>query len=573
MGISGGAIAVLRPFGFMLLGLGVVFPRGAAGASDEISMPVAEAADTKMPPVWSELAPYGPAAAVVVLVVRSLEHPEGGSLDHGVYVGAGVLALLIILRQMLILLENRRLYLRLHAAFTIQNRSLARRVTELEWLRTISRRLNGAHTLDAVLDIVYEGVRDGLGYDRVGFNLIDHESGVFIDCMGTDSEGRQIRPMGRSIPLDPTSSVLRLPGVASILNGADFFYTADAGAECPPELLYLYDGRPTHNLIVPVRSGDRITGMISVDNLLTGLPILRDDAHPLLALAHHVGTAVENARLLEHEQAERVKLAAMASTDALTTLPNRLLLHQRLEQAIDAATRTHTSVALLLMDLDRFKEVNDTLGHHAGDILLREVSGRLRAAIRGTDTVARLGGDEFSVVLPQTDREGAVHVASTLLQVLETPIDVEGRPLVVEVSIGIAIFPDHGTDVPLLLRHADVAMYVAKRAKSRYAVYSTEADQHSPERLMLVSALRGALAEGGLRLQYQPLVDLADGRLVGVEALARWHHPVQGEIPPDQFISLAEQSDVIILLTHWALETALSQARTWRRKHGLCLTI
>ncbi len=579
--ISAGAIMILRPFGFILMGLSIAVPRrvsaerGCATCSpDDATTPIGEAAETRAPSVWSELAPYGPASAVVLLVVHAMAHPKGGSLDNGLYVGTGILALLIVLRQVLTLLENRRLYLRLHSAFTAQSRNLARRVTELEWLRTISQRLNGAHTLDAVLDIVYEGVRDGLGYDRVGFNLIDHESGVFIDCMGTDSNGRQTRPMDRSLTLDPSSPILRLPGFAVLLEGrADFYYTTDAGAECPPELLYLYDGKPTHNLIVPIHSGNRITGLISVDNLLSGLPISRDDADPLLALAHHVGTAVENARLLEHEQAERVKLATMASTDVLTTLPNRLLLHQRLEQAIDAAARTATPVALILMDLDRFKEVNDTLGHHAGDTLLREVSARLRAAIRGTDTVARLGGDEFSVVLPQTDREGAIHVASTLLQVLEAPIEVEGRPLVVEASIGIAVFPDHGTDVPLLLRHADVAMYVAKRAKSRYAVYSIEADQHSPERLMLVSALRGALADGGLRLQYQPLVDLADGRLVGVEALSRWRHPVQGEIPPDLFIPLAEQSDVITPLTHWVLETALSQAQAWRHNHGLRPTI
>ncbi len=575
--IGSGVIYVLWPFGYMLVGLGVVFLRRAEasrqGTADRASVLVGESAGPEAPPLWAELAPYGPALTVVLLLIYALGHPAGSRLDNGVFLGVGVLAALIVCRQILTLMENRRLYAQLHDAFTAQNRNLARRVTELEWLRTISRRLNGAHTLDAVLDIVFEGVRNGLGYDRVGFNLIDYESGVFIDCMGTDTQGRQTRPMDRSMTLDPSSPIRRLPGFGAILDGAPFFYTADASAECPPELLYLYDGNPRHNLMVPVRSGDRITGVISVDNLLSGLPISREDADPLLALAHHVGTAVENARLLEHEQAERMKLATMATTDALTTLPNRLLLHQRLEQALEAAARTQTTVALLLMDLDRFKEVNDTLGHHAGDMLLREVSARLRAAVRGSDTVARLGGDEFSVVLPHTDREGAIHVASTLLQSLEAPIVIEGQPLVIESSVGIALFPDHGTDVAVLLRHADVAMYVAKRAKSRYAVYSLDADEHSKERLTLVSALRAALAEGGLRLNYQPLVDLQDGRLVGVEALSRWRHPTQGEIPPDQFIPLAEQSDVIIPLTCWVLETALAQTGIWERAHGLCLSI
>jgi diguanylate cyclase (GGDEF)-like protein len=574
--ISSGIIYVLWPFGYMLVGLGIVFLPDA-GARQSLTLPplgaTEETADVRVPPLWAELAPYGPVPAVALLTIYALGHPAGSRLDYGVFVGIGVLALLLVLRQILTILDNRRLYLQLHDAFTAQSRNLARRITELEWLRTISQRLNGAHTLDAVLDIVFEGVRNGLGYDRVGFNLIDHESGVFIDCMGTDSQGRQTRPMDRSMTLDPAGPIRRLPGFGAMLDGAEFFYTTDAAAECPPELLYLYDGNPKHNLMVPIRSGDRVTGVISVDNLLSGLPIFPEDADPLLALAHHVGTAVENARLLEHEQAERVKLATMATTDALTTLPNRLLLHQRLELAIEAAARTHASVALLLMDLDRFKEVNDTLGHHAGDMLLREVSARLRAAVRGSDTVARLGGDEFSVVLPYTDREGAIHVASTLLQSLEAPIVIEGQRLVIESSVGIALFPDHGTDVPLLLRHADVAMYVAKRAKSRYAVYSLDADEHSTERLTLVSELRAALREGGLRLNYQPLVDLQDGRLVGVEALSRWRHPVQGEIPPDQFIPLAEQSDVIIPLTSWVLETALNQTRMWERADRLCLSI
>ena len=575
-----GLIEAARPLGYTCIALGAAALRRVGVArpailclpSEDLGMSDApRPADT--PPLWLELAPYLLALAVGLLVARVFQHPMSSRLDNGVFAGGAVVALLVVLRQALILLENRKLYQRLHHAFIEQGQSLARRVAELEWLRTLSQRLNGAHTIDAVLDIVYEGVREGLGYDRVGFNLIDHGTGIFVDCMGTDDQGRQTKPMDRSLTLGSSSVIWRIPGFAAVLQGAECYCTADAAAECPPDLLYLYDGRPTHNLMVPIRSGNRVTGVISVDNLLSGLPICPKDAAPLLALAHHVGTAVENARLLEHEQAERVRLATMATTDALTTLPNRLLLHQRLAHAIEAAGHTDSFLALILMDLDRFKEVNDTLGHHAGDALLREVGARLRSVIRAADTVARLGGDEFSVVLPQTDVEGAIHVAFTLLRALEAPIVVEGQPLVIEASIGIAICPDHGTDVPVLLRHADVAMYVAKRSRSRYAVYSADTDQHSPARLTRVSALRQALAEGGLRLHYQPLVDLTSGRLLGVEALARWPHPVQGDIPPDQFIPLAEQSDVIVPLTRWVLETALAQAQTWRRQHGLQLSL
>jgi len=266
---------------------------------------------------------------------------------------------------------------------------------------------------------------------------------------------------------------------------------------------------------------------------------------------------------------QSASLAYQAQHDALTDLPNRTLLHDRLQQVLHHAPPPQpggdsASVALLLMDLDRFKEINDTFGHHHGDQLLRQVGGRLCAALRATDTVARLGGDEFAVLLPATDAQGAGAVAGTLVRTLEEPFILEGYSVSIGASIGIALAPEHGQDATTLLRRADVAMYTAKRATSGYAVYIAAQDQYSPERLGLVGELRRAIEQDQLVLYYQPKVYLRTGRLDSVEALVRWQHPVRGIVPPDQFIPLAEHTGLITSLSHWVLTAALRQCRAWR---------
>ena len=257
-------------------------------------------------------------------------------------------------------------------------------------------------------------------------------------------------------------------------------------------------------------------------------------------------------------------LMLLATTDSLTGLVNRVMFHERFEQSLQAHVDAQTKVALLLMDLDHFKEVNDTLGHGAGDRLLRELGGRLLATLAGAASVARLGGDEFAVLLAGCDVATAVAAAHRCLEVLETPFQIDNQTLTMAGSIGVAIAPDHGHDVGTLLRCADVAMYNAKRRRSGYALYTPADDQHSRSRLSMVTELQQAIQEGALRVYYQPTMNLQSGEVRGVEALVRWHHARHGLLPPDQFIPLAEQTGLIVPLTKWVLATALKQCRAWQ---------
>jgi diguanylate cyclase (GGDEF)-like protein len=252
-----------------------------------------------------------------------------------------------------------------------------------------------------------------------------------------------------------------------------------------------------------------------------------------------------------------------ANHDALTKLPNRKYLRERLQQALDDRAPGGI-VALFVLDLDRFKEVNDTLGHRTGDLLLQHVSDRLLEAVRPDDVVARLGGDEFAVLLPSVpDHATAVEVAERIRTALDAPFELEGMSLEPEASIGIALAPFHGDDVEALLRCADIAMYVAKEERSVIETYSTDRDRHSTSRLGLLGALRKAIDDGELELHYQPKVSLSLGTVTGVEALVRWRHPTRGLVLPDEFVPLAESSGLMHKLTAMVVDTALAQAAEW----------
>ena len=257
------------------------------------------------------------------------------------------------------------------------------------------------------------------------------------------------------------------------------------------------------------------------------------------------------------------RVAYLARHDVLTDLPNRLQLRERLEEAV-ASTRKGENVAVLCLDLDRFKEINDTLGHEVGDTVLCDVGTRLTRKLRGKGMIARLGGDEFAIFLPGVTAGEALEEAEELLRGLDAPFATHELSIDVDASIGLALSPVHGTEAASLLQHADVAMYTAKQHHGGIEVYDPESDQHSRRRLALASELRVALEENQLEVHYQPVVRITDGSVVGAEALVRWKHTTHGWIPPDEFIPLAEHTSLIRPLTLFVLETALAQAASWR---------
>ncbi len=263
----------------------------------------------------------------------------------------------------------------------------------------------------------------------------------------------------------------------------------------------------------------------------------------------------------------------LALHDPLTDLPNRSLFHDRAGQAIRSARRARTRVALMILDLDRFKEINDTLGHHNGDQLLKQIGPRLRSALRDSDSIARLGGDEFGVLLPQIgDEDDTLAVAEKIRQALRAPVALSGITLDLGATVGIAVYPEHGDDVETLLQRADVAMYLAKEDHSGCELYLPERDEYSPARLALVGELRRAIDRGELVLHYQPKADLRTGHVAGVEALVRWEHPERGLLFPDEFVPLAERTGLIRELTLAVLDGALGQLRAWQ-DDGLQLTV
>lgn len=263
------------------------------------------------------------------------------------------------------------------------------------------------------------------------------------------------------------------------------------------------------------------------------------------------------------EQMAAIKYQALH--DGLTDLPNRTLFSDRLHQAILSVTREERSLALIIMDLDHFKEINDTLGHHSGDMILHQVADRIRAVLRESDTVARLGGDEFALLLPSADLEDATYIANKLLASLDRPFEVENRSFRVGASLGIAMFPEHGLDGTSLMKRADMAMYEAKRDKRGFAIYDSAKDQYSTHNLSLMRDLRAAVDAHQLVLFYQPIVNLQTGSVSGAEALVRWRHPRRGMIYPDEFIPLAEQTGMIRAVTLWVLHQAATQLRDWQR--------
>jgi diguanylate cyclase (GGDEF)-like protein len=278
-------------------------------------------------------------------------------------------------------------------------------------------------------------------------------------------------------------------------------------------------------------------------------------------ITHYIGIATD----ITLQKEADLRIQHLAYYDALTHLPNRMLLMQRAEQALAQAARRSEELTLLFLDLDRFKEVNDALGHAEGDTLLKVAATRIKDIVRDADTLSRMGSDEFTLLLPNTGQTGAMRLAEKLLTTFRESFAVAGHSLRITVSIGIALYPHDGMTFGELLKNADTALYRAKRdGRDTLRFYDREMNQATFERLVLETELREAIHAGQLRAYFQPKVHLADGQPAGAEALVRWLHPEQGLIPPGRFIPIAEASDLIVAIGDWMLEEVCRQLAIWR---------
>ncbi|GIU85997.1 MAG: hypothetical protein KatS3mg009_0512 [Acidimicrobiia bacterium] len=412
----------------------------------------------------------------------------------------------------------------------------------------LARELAEVATSDAISDRLARAVRELAGCEGASVWLWDEQGQRFT--LG----GRSAGP-GAELRRDPISGV-DLPQIAGwVANPTPLFVRRDDTSSVAPMLLA---GGVEAGAAMPIVTSGRLVGVISVAFAHAPGDTEREVLlERLRGVAAHAAIAFENARLIEDARHQ-------ALHDALTGLPNRPLVEDRANQLL--RSRSGRRTGLLFIDLDRFKNVNDTLGHKAGDELIRAVAQRLRTAIRDGDTLARLGGDEFVVLLPGlSEVDEAAEVASRIIGALSRPMVIAGEQLFISCSIGVACAPDHGTDYGALLQHADVAMYEAKSlGRGCFAVYTARPEgPRRMERLLLESQLHAAIDRGELRVLYQPQVDLRTRSTIGVEALVRWEHPQHGLLPPDVFVPLAEESGLIVAVDAWVRRRAFGEAARW----------
>jgi diguanylate cyclase (GGDEF)-like protein len=379
----------------------------------------------------------------------------------------------------------------------------------------------------------------------------DDQYATLVPVLGEGSEGRVVAVLQRSLRegLEPFH---RLRNILAILAAVSIVLSI-AGSM----LIARSVTRPVGRLVTTARriqDGD-YPEHVAVER--------KDEIGELASSFNH---------MLDGIKQRESQILRLAYEDALTGLPNRAMLHDRLTQALSSARRTASPVSVMVMGLDRFKEVNETLGHPIGDRVLREVAVRLQTQLRESDTVARLGGDEFAILLPTGDSERVENVVRQIVTALETPIVIDDQAIDVGGSIGVASFPDHADSADTLLRQADMAMSLAKQANSGYALYDPAQDDGRRGHLSLLGELRRAVERDELSLHFQPKLDLATGAVRRAEALVRWQHPVRGFVPPVEFIPFAERTGYIRQVTRWVVERAILQAGEWHRA-GRSITI
>ncbi len=440
--------------------------------------------------------------------------------------------------------------------------ALRQRFESLSLLYDFTRLVSGAQRPDAVLEAMLAQAKNLLRAERAEIWLQDET----MLRLSVDDHGRSAGEVPEMQPGTITNWFLVNSG-ATVL-GTDPKNAPTGGRMAEEAGEALLRALIARNCIVaPITESGEVVGLVAVVNRLGDVNSFNDSDRTMFAtLANHASVALENGRLIDrlHEEAQLREHEALH--DALTGLPNRVLLGDRLRDELIAVAERGQPLAVGLMDLDGFKEVNDTLGHHAGDAVLGEVARRLAYSAESAALVARLGGDEFAILVAHTaDRIELESLARRIRAELARPFNIDGVRINISGSIGFAIAPDDASDAPTLLQRADVAMYSAKAGHGNgVAFYEAIRDENSPRRLALATDLRAAIADGQLSLVFQPKARLIDDEVIGFEALVRWRHPELGQVFPDEFIPIAERTGIISDLTVWVLRASVAQLAEWR---------
>ncbi|HEV7886134.1 MAG TPA: EAL domain-containing protein, partial [Acidimicrobiales bacterium] len=470
--------------------------------------------------VWADMAPALPNYLIFGLL---------GTLIGELYTWLGPLSVVVLVSPLVVARMVLLAFMRLRHAYR-----------RMELLYGFTRRVGGELDVESVVATTLTEVREVFGADRVEL-LVTGDVEKAKPMARTVADGEEVNRIA-----EPEG-----PGLLETRVLRDF------------QPLVSDDGL---TMIVPVYGDGGVIGTLATSGRqIEGPAFNTEDLKILETLANHASVAFANGRLVE-------RLRHDSLHDALTGLGNRALF----QEAMDAVAEDFPAdglAAVMLLDLDRFKEVNDTLGHESGDRLLQQIALRLTGLLGDRATICRLGGDEFAVLLPSLEHIGeAGELAHQILAALEQPFAVGEMKLEVGGSIGVALAPVDGETSTALLQRADVAMYAAKENRSGWELYAREHDRYSPRRLSLAADLRHAVERGELALHYQPKAELGTGRVSGVEALLRWHHPEYGMIPPDEFIPIAEHTGLIRPLTSWVLSEATHQARSWTDR-GMRLSV
>lgn len=447
-------------------------------------------------------------------------------------------------------------------------RILRQKETEIELLQQAFTEIGSELDLSRVFQIVSERARELIDAETILIPLLDDDCETYTYRGGSGKNSEEI--IGESLPINYGVCGWvwkhKKPWWRGMLN------------ELSDDEKNRWEKEAGTMLLVPLQGKKHFLGGIAGLNKVGGKNFDKKDLNLLQLFAGIVSVAIENAMVVKSNEKFRTELKLLNNQlsdnnkqleylslyDPVTALPNRSLSHYRLTQDIKDAELNNSSIGVLLIDIDRFKDINDTYGHEQGDHLLNKVARRFEQNIENRETLARLGGDEYIIILPQHDNHQAIKRAILFIKSLQEDFVIEGNNIVVSASIGIAIYPEHGNAFSHLLKHADVAMYAAKKSNASFQVYDPENDRLEKGHLSLVNDARKTLQDKNFELYYQAKVNASNGQIVAAEALGRWYSHTRGEISPEIFIDILAESNLLDEYTYWAIETALAQAKKWK---------